>query len=338
MASRPIVTVTGPKGGDLVARFGPAIASITVSDRAGYENDECEIRIRCTPPFPKGPAVKTLYTVKARWSEGGPAGEYVGLFSVQRIGFSGDAETGYEMVVVCRSADFSDALMKAATQHFDDTTVKAIVQKVAKAAGYEAVVDPTIGAIKIRYRLRHEQSAIDFLTDLVTPFGGAVKVAGGKLIVTARGDGSSASGKAMGDITVTLGEDLEIDIDLDERGVYAEATSSRHDPRTGRPVRETDRGSSGGGRSSTLHPSASEDEAKAHAKARRREEMRRSCQGGITLRGRPTAQQGMRVVLSGYGPDLDKADMVAAEVVHTFDPANDGWRTEIGVERRTKDA
>ncbi len=209
------------------------------------------------------------------------------------------------------------------------------MKKVAGKAGLSVTVDKKIGATKIAYRLRHEQSAIDFITDLCTPLGGLVKVTNDRLIVMARGEGTSAGGGAMGEIVVRLGEELEIDLDIEERGAVAEARTNRHDRKTGRVVVDKDEGSKGAGRSSTLHPSPSEDEAKATAKARRREEQRRTCDGGITVRGRPSAQQGMRVRLIGYGPDLDEADLVARQVVHAFDPTSAGWTTEISVEKRT---
>ncbi len=94
-----------------MTRFGPAIAGIQITDQAGLESDECEIRIRVTPPFPKAPLPKTAYTVRARWSDG-MGGEYEGRFSVQRVSWSGSAEDGYEMVVVCRAAA-AEALSKA---------------------------------------------------------------------------------------------------------------------------------------------------------------------------------------------------------------------------------
>jgi len=331
----PIVLVIGPQGGNILSRFGGSIAGIRIRDCAGYDSDECEMRIRMMPPYMERPKAGTLYSVSAAWSDG-IGGSYQGKFAVARVTFAGGAGDGYEMTVSCRSADFKKELLTVGSDHFDDLTFGDIVDKVAKKAGYTAVVDPDLKAIKIKYRLRSGQSRIDFLSDLATDFGGALKVQDEKIIITKRGKGTSSSGADLPVIEpFVIGDEYSHEIEFDDRGDFAETEVCYHDPKSGRRKRHRAKGSdTGTGRHGRTHPAASKDEAEAQAEAEKRERLRRTIQGYFEMPGTPTAFAGAKVKPSGYGADIDGAQLIAEEVEHEIDP-DGGWKTIVTVERAT---
>ncbi|SON55834.1 tail protein [Hartmannibacter diazotrophicus] len=328
----PRVEVTGPQGGNLYTRFSSTLASITITDAAGYDADECVLRFRMTPPYMTAPELGTIYDVTAGWSDG-IGGTYKGRFSVQRVGFGGDPKRGYEMLVICRSALLSDKLLDQGSEHFDDKTFGDIAKKVAKDAGLEAVVDKELAAIKIKYRLRRSQSRIDFLTDMASDFGATCKVAMDKIILAKRGSGKSASGADLPTITpIFIGGEFGHNVDFELRGVVSESGTETYDPKTGKLIKSADTGK-GKGKAKAIHQAASTEEAKAMAAARLRELLRRTISGYFEMPGNPIAFAGADVKPLGYGPDISQAKMVAESVIHEISP-QDGWITTVTVERK----
>ncbi len=328
---KPIIVVQGPKTANLVAVWGDTLLSVRIHDATAHDSDSCTLVFSTAPPFPSLPPKGTRYVVSVGWSTTAVA--KTGVYTVQRAMIEGDPESGHKITVECRAADLADKAKTVDSGHWDDTTLGAIVDDIAGKMGVTAVVDPEMRSIAIPYRARLDQEALDFLSDLADDFGGAVKIAGDKVVVTKRGSGRSASGADLATIEVTYAPSYGFSFEFEPRGDDAESVATWWDDETGTWRDETDEGS-GKGRLAWPHPWPSKREAKHGAEAKRGERKRKSATGFVEGPGDPSAVAGCPVVVSGYGPDADATSWISESIDHVIDPEG-GWIMTLNLE--TKD-
>ncbi|PWE52258.1 hypothetical protein DEM27_31925 [Metarhizobium album] len=332
---RPIVQVIGQSGLDLVPGWGPALKSVRWTDVDGGESDELEITYAVSPPFPNSPAEGTRYRLLYGWEGGGLRDG--GLYTYQSDTLGGDPESGYELTITARASDFVDGDKEMDSEHFDDETVGGIVSKIAGAAGRSASVDPSIANIQIPYRLRWNQSRIGFVNELVSEYGGTLKIAGERWLVPKRNAGTTASGKAMPTIVIPFREHHSFSLTSEGRPKYKDIAASFFDPLKG--IQELFEGSSIGtaSRFFNLHPARTKEEAEQAGKAQGAEQARGSVSGSFETDGSMSAMGGAPVKLSGFGSSRDGADLVASSIEHTISFDQDGgWLMTVEVENRVK--
>jgi uncharacterized protein len=333
MARKPVVRIIGPSGGDIVVRLGRNLVNVKTTDMAGSESDEMSFIVRVKPPFPAGPPKGVRYLCELGW-EGDPF-RLTGIYTVQNHSLAGDPEQGYSMTVTSRATDFLDKMKEVDSEHFDDMTVGDIFRKIAEKAGMTAIVDQTLAAVKIPYRLRWNQSHVDFASDLSAELGGTMKLAGGKLVVMARGAGRSAGGTALPVIKVPFSSSYGFEISVETRGEYKDTGGEWFDPAAGISKLQKTLGLGELSRYLPVHPFASEDEAKRAGEAGGREQARQTVSGSFDMAGNPLAIAEAPVKPSGYGDEIDGLDLVASSVTHdvTFDDSA-GWVTTVEIENR----
>lgn len=88
----------------------------------------------------------------------------------------------------------------------NNTKLGAMVAKIAKEHGMESVVADSLKSITLPHFDQTEESDISFLTRILKNYDAIAKPAGGKLVVTKRGEGKTASGDDMPVITVLSGQ------------------------------------------------------------------------------------------------------------------------------------
>ncbi len=329
----PIVMVQGPRTANLLSVWGDTLTSVRIRDAVGHESDTCTLTFRVAPPFPAMPPKGTRYAVQIGWAQDAMA--LAGIYTVQRTGLRGDPEGGHAMSVECRAADLIDTAKSVDSGHWDNATLGAIVSDVAKGLGLQATVDPALKALSIPYRARVQQEALDFLSDLADDFGGAIKVAGGKLMMTERGAGRTASGGPLPTLTIAYDPAYDFAFDFEPRGAYRTSQGRWYDEATGTWQDEDDESEGGKGRLARPHPWPSKAEARHGARAAARERGRQSATGHVTVAGDPAAVAGCPVQVIGFGPDADGTAWCAESVEHHIEPGA-GWITTLTLE--TKEA
>lgn len=330
---KPIVMVTGPSGRDLIPFWGTTLLGITITDQAGYESDEAVLRFTA-PPFAP-PAKGTRYSVSAGWARNALA--MTGTYSVSRVRFSGDPEQGEIMEVVCRAADFIDKMKATGSKHYDTAngfgTAGKIFRALAAEAGVPAIVASEVDGVEIPYRLRWNQSPLDFASDLADEVGAIVKPQAGKLVVLARGGGKSGSGKGLPDIAIRHDPTYAWDVEIEERSSVESAEMAWFDAKAGRLKNEKAATGRKGGRSTGMHPQSSSTEAKKGAAARAQQLSRFTGTGSFEGPGRPEAVAGAPVTCSGFGAAIDGIKWEASGITHEIEPEG-GWITTIEVQTR----
>lgn len=335
---RPILRVFGPSGADLVPRWGGALLGVTVTDHAGHESDECVIKLAFVSPWTAKPPKGARYEVWAGWEDAGVM--MLGVYTLQRTRRQGDPDEGESIEVICRAADMTDKAKKADSRHYDEESGHGTAGKLFEAVGEEmglaVTVDPAIAAIKIPYRLRWQQSAIDFATELADDVGAMVKPQAGKLVVTKRGGGTSGGGEQLPPITIVYDEAYSYEAEDEPRGEYQTTGAPWFDPETGRSAEESFAGPGAGSKAGVMHPSATKDEAKLQAGATGDAHDRSSATGSFEKMGDPLALAGAPVTCIGFGEGIDDVEWKAKTVTHEFGPGGDGWVTTIETEAREK--
>lgn len=333
---RPVLRVVGPGATNLVDRWGSALLGVTITDQAGYESDECTIRMRRRPPYMAPPPKGTPYTVSIGWSDGGLS--KTGLYTFQRAQISGSPEEGQEMHLVCRAGDYIDKLKAVGSAHYDAGngfgTAGKIFRRLAEDAGLEPVIAAEIDAIEIPYRLRWQQSPADFATSLGDDLGAMVKPQAGKLLVTPRGGGQSGSGQSLPPVHVYFDPSYGFEVDLEPRASFEEVAAPWFDGAAGRIEEESRQTDQQQSRYALPHPYPTKDEAARAAGAAAQELGRWTGTGRFEMAGNAAAVAEAPVIAHGFGPGIDDVDWTASTVTHEIDPENAGWVTTVEVETK----
>jgi hypothetical protein len=125
---------------------------------------------------------------------------------------------------------------------------------------------PSCADIKIPYRLRWNQSAIDFATDFADEIGAITKPQAGRLVIRKRGAGASASGLTLPAITVHHDPSYAYEFTIEPRPDFKETETPWFDPALG--ITRLEKAARKAASLTTfMHPFASEIEAKIGGKA-----------------------------------------------------------------------
>lgn len=327
MFRRPVLQIVNASGKDVLPGLSGLWKSCHVREQAGGESDTAEI-VCVGPPSRFGlPARGAQFTILGGWADEGPVMQ--GAFTVQKIVCAGDPESGDAISIQLRAADYVDKLKAHGFRHYDDKTFGDIIQDVAKFAGLDAQIDPSLASIAIPYRLWRAQSAIDFATELAEEHGASVKPAGGKLIAVKRGAAASASGRALAPILIQRRGGWGYEIEVEPRPEIGHVAAGWHDESAGK--RKVVKHATGrdGPIHMLPHPFRTEDEAKGAAESMAYEMLAASGSGRFESPGLPHAHAEAKVIASGFGFPID--GLWKAEAVDKVWDAGGGFSTSVEV-------
>lgn len=328
----PYLRISGPGEANLVDRLSRDFVGVRITDLEGGESDELTIRIRRRKPYRLPPAPETPFTVHVGWDATSAA--MTGTYLFQRIGYTGDPEAGEEMQLVCRAADFTDALKRVDSEHFDEEnghhTYGDVFRTIAARAGLGAAIDPEIAKIPLAggYLLRWKQSAIGLATDLSDELGAIVKPQAGKLTVRRQGSFQSPSGESLPPIRVVHDPDYGWQADIEPRYGFKEVSGSWFNSGSGRPVDALKSLGRGAGRLALPHLVGSEALATAMSAAAAQRLEAETATAVFEMPGNAAAVAGAPVKPEGYGPDVDGLSWEAEAVYHEVGPDR-GWITTV---------
>jgi phage protein D len=331
----PIIRIVGPSGFNIIPKLGPAFLGATISDQEGYESDQLTIRVTARAPFLEPPAKGARYRVFAGWLAGSV--RMLGVYEYQSTLISGSPEDGEEMQITARSADFIDKAKGGDRRHYDEEngygTAGKIFDQLASEMGVAAVIPPELREIKIPYRLRWNQSAIDFATELADEIGAITKPQAGRLVVRKRGAGASASGRSLPAITVHHDPSYAYEFNLEPRPGYQEVETPWFDAAKGITRLAKAAQGKAASLSTFMHPFASEAEAEIGGKATAQQLARNTGSGFIEIAGNADVMAGSPIVPEGYGSAVSAIDWEASGVEHEFTP-EPGWITRIDLQAK----
>lgn len=327
MWRRPLLEVVKVGGSNIMPGLAGLWLEVKTTDNAGQESDKATILCVGPPSRIALPKRGDEYDIFMGWKDEGKVLQ--GRFSFQKANARGEPEQGERVSLDFRAADFVDKLKGSGRKHYDDPTFGDLVKKEAEAAGLAAEVDPDLAKMKLGYRLRWDQSPIDFLTEIGEELGATVKPAGGKLVAMKRGGGKSGGGRELEPILIQKRGGFGYDIEIEPRPEVGNVAAAWHDEKTGRRKLVKKQTGRDGPYFIIPHPFRSEIEAREAAEANAYERGHNSGSGHFDSPGLPRARAEAPVIASGYGKPID--GRWKAETVEKTITSGGGFTTSVTV-------
>lgn len=191
---------------DITAAISDRFRSLRLTDAAGLESDTLEITLADHDPLQPIKVPPTGAELEVFLGYDGSATR-MGLFVCDEIEFTGWPGT---MTIRARAAPYEgspkgkkDLQTQKVRDWPKDTTIGAMVAKIAKEHGMEPAVAKSLSSIKLPHQAQTEESDISFLIRVLKKYGAVVKPAGGKLVVAKRGESKTVSGDDLPAVTMT---------------------------------------------------------------------------------------------------------------------------------------
>jgi phage protein D len=204
-----------------------------------------------------------------------------------------------------------------------DTTVGAIVKKIAGEHSLTPLVDPEISARVIEHIDQQTESDMALLSRLARRNGAVFKVAAGRLIMIKTGSATLPDGSAKKIVTLKPSDCSRWSLTNEERGAVMSVVCCYMDRGSGKRVSVRAGEGEPAHRDRRLY--GSKDEAQAAAEAQLGERTRGTKTGFLEGPGMPALYAEALVKLDGFDPDVD-GDYLAQTVTHTF---GGGYRTSV---------
>ena len=205
--------------------------SLSVTDEEGMQSDTAEIclddRDSATELPPKGANLKILLGYK---EEGLVE---MGLFTVDEVELMGPPDV---LIIKGKSANMRDSLKEQKTRSWDVTTIGDLVAAIAGEHGFEPRVGEFLSPIDLPHLDQTEESDLHLLTRLARQYGAISKPAGNYLLFVPKGEGKSATGKAISPVAINRSEASNHRVTLADRGKYQAVLANWHDTVTGKRI------------------------------------------------------------------------------------------------------
>lgn len=358
MAWKPALRVT-VNGSDVTSAITGALRSLTLTDTAGIQSDSVDISLagevllqtialpatgaemEIALGYGLTPKKVGLYVVEETGVQGGPGGETI---TIRGYAASyGDSDEGKSGLNTSKSRSWAEG-----------TKVSAMVEKIAKEAGFKSSVTTEAGEIELPHLDQINESDMALLTRVARENGLIFKPGGGTLAMRTAGEATTASGSSMPTVTLTKPECSSWGLSVRRPEAVKQVVTTYRNIKTAKTVQVTqDAPTYTGGTSSTatstdeaqasadkllsgvsstktiVHPAPTQASAKTKAKADAQAAYRKSQQVTVTLPGRADMTAEGRLTLSGFRSEMNKEWLIVS-VTHSIDSG--GWRTTVQAE------
>jgi len=327
---KPFIEIT-VNGKEVSGEFYSRLVKATARDEAGQSSDKITFTLDDADNAIELPPEKATIVTYGGW-KGGEKG-LVGIYEMQSIELTGDADEGELVVIQASAADLKSKLKGVDREHFEDKTLGEIAENIAKRNGMTARVDPELAKIKISYRARVDTSEIDFLTTLADEHGGVAKPMGDKLVVSKRGAAKSTSGQNLAPIRIEKSDCKSWSITPNGRAQYGKVKAAYIDQKTGKRVKVEAETGLKGPDFTTKSPYPTKELAEKAAQAEAQRLTRNTGEGHFQLaRGRFDAQAEADVIAGESFRTGIRGSWRSDAVEHVWD--ENGWTTKVEVKSK----
>lgn len=322
---RPIIEVLAD-GKAVNGLFYSKLISATIRDESGQESDQLTLVFDYRDYAIEPPKEGTILEPKFGYAETGLTS--MGKFEVDSITSEGGND-GIFLTVTGHAASLRKKLKQKSSQHFDDTTLGAMLKKVFSKAGETIEVDGELASKKVKYEARFDQSALDFATRMADKYNAIFKAGGGKFLFVPRGSQKKASGGTVSTVHVHINECASWSIESKPRPNYSKVAVKWYDEKKGQTDTEEHTIGGDGPVRTIKHKARDKAEAKEQSKAEAARLNRGRGSGQFTQYGRLDVSAEADVIAEGFGP-IENGKWRCKAVEHTFDDG--GFTTTIEVE------
>lgn len=321
-------------GVDITATIRERLISIALTDATGIDSDTLEIQLASPPARPVRRPPRGAELQLSLGYDGSLT--KMGLFVVDEVELSGWPEA---ISIRARGAPFDKSAAGAAhlqTQKTRtwkrETTIQAMVSKIAKEHGLQAQVSPSLASTKLPQFDQTAESDISFLVRVANRYDAMVKPGGGKLSFLKRGEQKTASGAPMARITVDAKQASSwryVEASRDDGGTVVAFWHSKRSARrqqvtvgSGDPVKQL------------RQYYSTEDAAKAAAQAELDKRLRARGTFSVSVPGDPKLSAECTLVPTGFHPDVP-SEWLVTRVSHRL--GSEGYRCELEAELPNED-
>lgn len=315
-------------GADLADKIDPRFIELSLSEKRDGSADELTLTLHNADGKMALPTPGKVITLALGWASGTDVAVGLvekGRFTVDEVEASGPPDV---IRITARSADLNGNYRKRRTQSWKDTTVGAVLGEIASRNGISAQVHPDLASKPIAALDQHGKSDMLLVKDLGSRYDAVATWKDRKLIFMPVGSTSTASGKALGAVTITKREGWSWRMTRAQRDEYDGAEASWHDQDSGKKKKV----STGGTKRKRLKRTyASEADADQAVKAEAAKHARGKYQFEYELAfADPALQPNQRVTLSGWGTKIDGVKWLIVSIETTMGSA--GLKQRISFE------
>lgn len=213
-------------GKDITALINDRLLLLRTSDKPGMESDEFELRIddraqAVTLPS-RGAKIEVFLGYSAQ------AMARLGSYTVDEVEVTGPPDT---ITLRGKASDMRGSGKTTRSGSWEDVALAKIVSDVAARNGWEPGCTVQTKVPRVDQR---NESDFNFITRLAKQHDCTAKVASGKLVVLPRQSGQSASGKAIGTVTISRADVSRYSFRLGDRSTQKAVKTQHQDKATGK--------------------------------------------------------------------------------------------------------
>lgn len=296
------------------------LVSLTITDEAGVKADSLELVVDNREHF----AIPPIGSEIEVWLGYEPAPERMGRYRLDHWSLSGPPNI---LTLSATSAELTTAIKETKSRSWHDTTLGAIVSKIAGEHSVGSAIDGELAARAVEHIDQQTESDLNFLSRLAKRNGAMFKLGDGKIIFAKKGAPTFPNGGAKPVRTIRPADVATWSVTESERGGHKSAAAQWHDHDAGKRKTVTVGEGKPVHRDKRLY--RTEAEAQAAAEAILGDLRRGKREGSLEMAGSPHLFAESPVTLSGFHPDAD-GTYNAKSVTHAF--TSSGYTTSVSLE------
>jgi len=206
-------------GKDITTLINDRLLLLRTTDKPGLEADEFELRLDARDGALALPARGAVLAVRLGYR--GQALSLLGRYTVDELELSGPPDT---LVIRGKASDLRGTGKTIRSGSWEAVTLQRIVADIAARNGWQAVCPVATSIVRVD---QYSESDFNFITRLARQHDCTAKLANGQLLVLPRQAGKSASGQALGVVTLARSEISQWQFRLADRTTH-KAVRTRH--------------------------------------------------------------------------------------------------------------
>ncbi|QXH45756.1 late control protein [Pseudomonas xanthosomatis] len=222
---KPVFSIQAD-GKDITALINDRLLLMRTTDKPGLEADEFELRIDARDGALALPARGALLAVHLGYA--GQALSLLGRYTVDEVELSGPPDT---LVIRGKASDLRGSGKTIRSGSWEGATLQRIVADLAARNGWQAVCSVATLIPRID---QYSESDFNFITRVARQYDCTAKLANGQLLVLPRQAGKSASGQALGVVTLQRSEVSQWQFRLADRTTHKAVRTRHQDSASGR--------------------------------------------------------------------------------------------------------
>ena len=313
-------------GRDITPAVDPRLISLTLTEARGGEADQLDLEISDHDGDLTIPPKDARITLALGWA-GQPLVDK-GSFLVDEVEHSGAPD---RLTIRARSADMLRDMRVRSETSWHDTTIGAIVNKIAGRHQLTPRVDGRLAGVQVEHIDQTHESDLHFLNRLARQHDAVATVKNKHLLFLPVNGTKTSTGKELPTATITRADGDQHRYHSADRNAYTGVRAHWHD--AGKAEKRSVLAGTGEREKKLKDTYATEADALAAAKAEQQRVERGKATMELTLAiGRPELMPQTPVVLRGFKDVIDATDWLVVKLTHTL--GDNGLTTRLELETR----